>query len=80
MPRNLRVVYRPDKQQKARCSPKRDDEGTEHRQSQEIWKDFVTAVPAWTLAQRGCQVAWLGIRNCCTSTIVKHLTNRNQTG
>ena len=44
------AVDRPDEQHEARCPPKRDDEGSEDRQSQEVRKDSVTAVSAWTLA------------------------------
>jgi len=34
----------PDKQHEARRSPKRDDEGTKDRQSQEVREDLVTVV------------------------------------
>lgn len=73
-----RVVNGPDKQYEARCSPKRDDEGAEDRQSQEVRKDFVTAVSVWTLAQSGRQVAWLGISQRYTPAIVKHLTKKKK--
>lgn len=70
------VVDGPDKQHEARCSPKRDNEGAEDRQSQEVRKDSVTALSAWTLAQSGCQVAWFGISQRYTPAIVKHLTKK----
>lgn len=71
------VVDRPDEQHEARCPPKRDDEGAEDWQSQEVRKDSVTAVSAWTLAQSGRQVAWLGVSQRYTTAIVKHLRKKN---
>lgn len=70
-------VDAPDEQHEGRCSPERDDEGAEHRQSQEVGEDFVTAVSAWTLAQSGREVASLGVSKQYTTTIVKHLTKKN---
>lgn len=73
-----RVVDGPDEQHEARCSPERDDEGAEDGQSQEVRKDFVTAVSAWTLAQSGRQVSGLGISERYTPAIVKHLRKKKK--
>lgn len=71
-------IIRPDKHHESRCSPKRNNEGAEDRQSQEVREDPAAAVSAWTLARCGCQVDWTALSQRYAPAIVKHLkTNEN---
>ena len=63
----------PDEQHEAGRSSQRDDEGAEHRESQEVGEHSVTVVPVETVSQSCSQVCCVRARGRHTPALVENL-------